>query len=31
MDTVAPVQNKNFSGNIKELAKVFGADEETKK
>ena len=30
MDPVVSVQNKNFSGNGKELAKVLGADEETK-
>ena len=30
MDPVISVQNKNFSGNTKELAKVLGADEETK-
>ena len=30
MDPVVSVQNKNFSGITKELAKVFGADEETK-
>ena len=28
MDPVVSVQNKNFSGNTKELAKVLGADEE---
>ena len=31
MDPVVSVQNKNFAGNTKELAKVLGADEETKK
>ena len=30
MDPVVSVQNKNFSGNTMELAKVLGADEETK-
>ena len=29
MDPVVSVQNKNFSGNTKKLAKVLGADEET--
>ena len=28
--TVLPVQNKNFSANTKELAKVLGADQEIK-
>ena len=28
MDPVVSVQNKNFSGNTKELAKVLGAEEE---
>ena len=30
MDPVVSVQNKSFSGNAEELAKVLGADEETK-
>ena len=30
MDPVVSVQNKNFSGNGKELTKVLGADVETK-
>ena len=30
MDTIQPVQNENFSGNIEELAEVPGADHETK-
>ena len=28
MDPVVSVQNKNFSGNTKELAKVLGAEYE---
>ena len=30
MDPVVSVQNRNFSGNTKELAKVLGAEQETK-
>ena len=30
VDTIIPMTNKNFSGNIKELTKVPGADQETK-
>ena len=29
VDTVIPMQNKNFSGNAEELTQVLGADEET--
>ena len=31
MDPVVSVQNKHFTGNTKELAKILGADEETKR
>ena len=30
IDSIMPMQNTNFSGCIKELTKVLGADEETK-
>ena len=30
MEPIISVQNKNFSGNAEELAKVLGTDEETK-
>ena len=30
MDSMLPVQNKNFSGEGEEFTKILGADEETK-